>query len=54
MDAKGLAGHRSVVNRKIWTSRNELAQLHVKPEGLARVAWGTDNVCVDVLERLIV
>jgi 8-oxo-dGTP diphosphatase len=43
-----------VVNRKIWASRNELAQLHVKPDSLACVAWGTENVCVDGLERLIV
>ena len=43
-----------VVNRHIWVTRAEMAQLRVKPDSLAATAWGdADGVTYDPLEPIV-
>lgn len=42
-----------VVSQHIWVTRAELAQLRVKPDSLADVAWGAGEVPYDPLEPII-
>lgn len=43
-----------IVTRRTWATRSEMAQLHVKPDSLADVAWGDIGaISYDALEPVV-
>lgn len=42
-----------VVNKRRFVTRDEMAELRVKPDSLADVAWGTDGISYDPLEPIV-
>lgn len=43
-----------VVNRHIWATQSQMADLHVKPDSLAQVAWNPEAaISYDPLEPLV-
>lgn len=48
-----LADPHGVVNRFRWVTRDELATLRHKPDGLAEAVWGHAAALYDPLERIV-
>lgn len=52
-DAITLADPEGVVNRFRWVTRDQLARLRHKPDGLAKAVWGRNAAIYDPLEAII-